>query len=70
MVIKEYGHIKPREIKCNHCGAILEYTVADVKVKFHNDENWYILKCPVCGKGIRIYPDEEQKEIINEYSIS
>lgn len=29
MRIIEYGYIKPKEIKCNHCGAILEYTHFD-----------------------------------------
>lgn len=46
MRIIEYGHIKPKEIKCNHCGAVLEYLPNDL-------ENWSdyycFLRCPVCN---------------------
>ena len=51
MEIKEYGHVKPKEIKCNHCGAILEYMYADIKEIPH--PNRYIIDCPVCGNAIR-----------------
>lgn len=44
MKIIEYGHIKPKEIKCIYCGAILEYTSGDLE-KFR--DNFY-LECPIC----------------------
>ena len=50
MKILEYGHIKPREVKCNHCGAVLEYTDLDLEYLSHRDE--YAVQCPVCGKLI------------------
>ena len=49
MRIVEYGHIKPKEIKCNYCGAILEYTFCDLK--YWTDDACY-LKCPVCHGAI------------------
>lgn len=48
MRIVEYGHIKPREVKCNHCGAILEYL--DIDLRHVGDV--YFLVCPVCDKVI------------------
>ena len=49
MRIIEYGHIKPKEIKCNHCGAILEYITSDL-------QPWspyaFYLRCPVCQDKI------------------
>ena len=49
MKIKEYGHIKPKEVKCQHCGALLEYVNYDL-------EYWkygmYYLVCPVCKGNI------------------
>ena len=49
MRIVEYGHIKPKEVKCNHCGAILEYVPNDL-------EPWtfwtYYLRCPICEDNI------------------
>lgn len=49
MRIKEYGHIKPKEVKCNGCGAILEYTNVDLQLaaNFH-----YMICCPICNKQI------------------
>ena len=45
MRIVEYGYIKPKEVKCNHCGAILEYLPCDLQPwKIHS----YYLICPVC----------------------
>lgn len=49
MRIIEYGHIKPREVKCNHCGAILEYVLNDLQ---YWAENKYFLRCPVCKENI------------------
>ena len=48
MKIIEYGHIKPREITCNGCGAILEYTDVDLTLLVSK----YAVKCPVCGRKI------------------
>lgn len=48
MKIIEYGHIKPKEVKCKYCGAILEYVPTDVNVF----EDLYILVCPVCNCAI------------------
>ena len=45
MKVVEYGHIKPKEVKCNHCGAILEYIPNDLK---HWTDDWYYIVCPVC----------------------
>lgn len=44
MRILEYGHIKPKVIKCRYCGAVLEYVSGDIK-RFRGDS---YLKCPVC----------------------
>lgn len=48
MKILEYGRIKPQIVKCNHCGAILEYVQSDFKRK----REIYYLVCPVCGGSI------------------
>lgn len=47
MRIVEYGHLKPKIVKCNHCGAILEYVPKDIQAHRH-----YCLECPVCKKYI------------------
>ena len=31
MRIIEYGHIKPKVVKCNYCGAILEMEWIDIR---------------------------------------
>lgn len=48
MRIVEYGHIKPKEVKCNHCGAILEYVPNDLMIV----RDTYLLVCPVCESPI------------------
>ena len=48
MRIVEYGHIKPRQVRCKRCGALLEYTDRDLISIIKR----YILRCPVCGNGI------------------
>ena len=58
MRVIEYGHIKPKQIKCNHCGSILEYVNEDLKM---NRIGLYQLQCPVCYKFI--YKDDEGKEL-------
>ena len=57
MRIVNYGHIKPKIVKCNHCGAILEYTKFDFKPWA---DHKYYLKCPVCQQNI--FRDNEGKE--------
>lgn len=66
MRILEYGHIKPKEVKCNHCGAILEYTPADIK---HPKPPYRVpfLICPVCGKGITKDNNLNYFEVSNGY---
>ena len=49
MKIIEYGHIKPKEVKCNHCGAVLEYVPNDFQ---HWTYEKYYLICPVCRGNI------------------
>ena len=49
MKIIEYGYIKPKEIKCNHCGAILEYVNYDLT---YWKDNRYYLVCPICKGNI------------------
>lgn len=44
MRILEYGHVKPKVIKCHYCGAVLEYVPSDIK-QFLGDS---YLQCPVC----------------------
>lgn len=46
MRILEYGHIKPKEVKCNHCGTVLEYIPNDLLIHRINDR--YYIVCPVC----------------------
>ena len=42
MRVIEYGHIKPKQLKCNNCGCIFEYVPKDLKtyskgyVEFHH----------------------------------
>lgn len=49
MKIIEYGHIKPKEVKCSHCGAILEYVPMDLE---YWGDHRYFLRCPVCRGNI------------------
>ena len=62
MRIVEYGHIKPKEVKCNHCGAILEYIPDDLK---HWTGDWHYLICPIC-RG-RIMADNDGHKFTREY---
>lgn len=48
MRIVEYGHIKPKNVKCNHCGAVLEYVPKDFKCW----RDIIYLQCPVCKGNI------------------
>ena len=43
------GHIEPKEVKCNHCGAVLEYVPNDL---LHWTYDKYYLICPVCRGNI------------------
>lgn len=61
MRIIEYGYIKPKEVKCNHCGALLEYVDHDLKM---SRIGIYDLQCPVCLQ--LIYKDNDGKEFTKE----
>ena len=58
MKVIEYGHIKPKQIKCNNCGATLEYLEQDLRLL---KNGVYIVQCPVC-RGM-ISKDNEGKEL-------
>lgn len=58
MRVIEYGHIKPKEVKCNHCGTILEYVPYDL---ITYSKGYYLL-CPICGK--RIFTNNDGEELI------
>ena len=60
MRIVQYGCLKPREIKCNHCGSILEYVPIDLK----ESPRGHYLACPVYG--LRIYTDNELNKFTKE----
>ena len=49
MKVVEYGHIKPKEVKCNHCGSVLEYMPNDL---IYWTNGWYYMVCPVCQGNI------------------
>ena len=57
MRVIEYGHIKPKQIKCNHCGCMLEYVPKDLKTY----NKGYYISCPVCDKTI--FTDNNGKEL-------
>ena len=57
MRVIEYGHIKPKQVKCNYCGATLEYVDFDLSMTRIGD---YVLQCPVCYKLIN--KDNDGKE--------
>ena len=59
MRVIEYGHIKPKHVKCNHCGAVLEYLEQDLRLL---KNGVYTVQCPVC-RGM-ISKDNEGKELI------
>ena len=42
MRILEYGWVCPKQVKCNHCGSILEYVPKDLKLY---NAGYYLL-CP------------------------
>ena len=58
MRVIEYGHIKPKQVKCNYCGAVLEYTDFDLSMTRIGK---YVLKCPVCYQLIN--KDNNGKEL-------
>ena len=58
MRIIEYGHIKPKQVKCNHCGATLEYVDSDLSMTRIGE---YVLQCPICYKFIN--KDNDGKEL-------
>lgn len=53
MRILSYGHITPKQIVCNHCGATLEYTDADVRLKTPDRfTSFRTLQCACCGRTV------------------
>lgn len=60
MRILEYGWVCPKQVKCNHCGSILEYVPKDLKLY---NAGYYLL-CPVCDK--RIYTDNYHNKLVKE----
>lgn len=59
MRVVEYGHIKPKVVKCNHCGCILEYVPNDLQ---YWADYKYFLRCPVC-KG-NIFKDNDDNDFV------
>lgn len=51
MEVVKYGHIKPKEIFCNNCGAVLKYVPMDIK-KFRDKD---CVICPICGRKLIVY---------------
>lgn len=49
MRILEYGWVNPQQVKCNHCGSILEWVPNDLLLSIKGK---YYLICLVCGKTI------------------
>lgn len=64
MIVKKYGHIKPQEVKCNHCGAVLEFN--DTDISYHYIINKFYIQCPVCGKLIYKNNDYSDIKKLNE----
>lgn len=59
MKIIQYGHLKPQYTKCTDCGAILEFTKADLTLSIthiakgpQHDGRDYFINCPVCRHKI------------------
>ena len=63
MKVIKYGHIQPKEVKCNHCGAVLEYSLADVGYSQILHQNYII--CCVCNN--RITSDNNLKPIRRDF---
>lgn len=59
MRIIQYGHLKPQYTKCTECGAILEFTRADLRLSTthlskgpQHDGRDYFINCSVCRHKI------------------
>ena len=59
MKVVKYGHILPRYAFCTGCGAILEFTQADMQMStlhiskgVQNNGKDYVVHCPICGRAI------------------
>lgn len=74
MRVIEYGHLKPQYTKCTDCGAILEFTKADLTLSITHiakgpqyDGRDYLITCPVCRHKIYDgYFKEKLSEIVEE----
>ena len=53
MRILSYGHVKPKQVSCNCCGATLEYVPRDIETfrpGTRHAKNF--VRCPVCRSVI------------------
>lgn len=59
MKIIKYGNIKPLEVNCGGCHAVLEIVPDDLKEISYNGVIRYYVKCPVCGYTFIMYEAED-----------
>lgn len=51
----------PKEATCQSCGTVIKWDIQDLNWT-HNEENYYYMICPVCGKPIWIPRTKELDE--------
>ena len=59
MRVIEYGHIKPQQIKCNHCGGYLEVSTYEDQMSFNHNSKTKI----ICTKCEREITEEELNQV-------
>ena len=59
MRVIEYGKLKPKEVRCLNCSALLEYTGGDIFTYVCRDLD--VVKCPICGSYI--HKDDNGNEV-------
>ena len=52
MQVTEYGRVKAKHAKCKLCGAGVEYTPADLRVRTVHGKEYIFITCPVCKTSI------------------
>ena len=62
MKILEFGK---NEVKCDHCGAKLQYTANDIRWS-HTEPTYYYVVCPVCHTVIWLEATEELNNMWKE----